>query len=186
LSTDRVYLLGAGFSKAVSATMPTMDQLSKNVQNYLGSEENPRKIPGADTPLVNDFEQWLSYLVESPPWLSRADKALNQWAFIKVTDAVHEVLKVKQLHAVETDSCPPWLQQLVRYWQEQSSTRVHDRGVLKVGAGGDRGMHLLAFAVAPDRGPCCEEHTVGGAGGDEDRPGGGHEPTARRACRLIR
>jgi hypothetical protein len=116
--------LGAGFSCAVSTAMPAMYKLGNDVRRYLESEDDARQIPGMGTPLTEDFEQWLSYLVESPPWLSRADQALNQWAAIKVTDAVNKVINVCQVKALEPRECPPWLKQLVRHWQQHSSTVI--------------------------------------------------------------
>jgi hypothetical protein len=65
----RVYLLGAGFSRAVSAEMPLTKELSKAVEDKL----RERDIPGAGTPVALDFERWLSYLIERPPWLNSAD-----------------------------------------------------------------------------------------------------------------
>ena len=67
---DRVYLLGAGFSRAISNLMPTMDELSAAIQHKLAGFD----IPGANTPVAANFEQWLSYLIERPPWLSAADQ----------------------------------------------------------------------------------------------------------------
>jgi len=67
---DRVYLLGAGFSRAISNLMPTMDELSEAVKAELAGID----IPGANTPVASNFEQWLSYLIERPPWLSSADQ----------------------------------------------------------------------------------------------------------------
>ena len=87
----RVYVLGAGFSLALSSAMPDMKGLSLAVREDL-STQDPPKIPGHDTPVANDFEQWLSYLVEAPPWLSDADRARNQAAFFDISAAVARVL----------------------------------------------------------------------------------------------
>jgi hypothetical protein len=45
---------------------------------------------------------------------------------------------------------------------------THHGGVLKVGAGGDRGVHPLPPPVAPHRSPCREEGTERNAGGADD------------------
>ena len=101
----RVYLLGAGFSIAASADMPLeyrmpgMRDLSEAVVEYLRDTYHPRyrdfvgpgdltetyktlrdfsfeqQYPGVGTSLVSNFERWLSYLVETPPWLSPSDHA---------------------------------------------------------------------------------------------------------------
>lgn len=119
---SKVFLLGAGFSRAISPRMPLMNDLAKHVRSDLRAN-GTAAIPGDGTPLASNFEQWLSYLVESPPWVSEAERALNRWGFLTITDAVYEALWVSQLHALGAP-CPDWLQALVRYWQDNSCTVV--------------------------------------------------------------
>jgi hypothetical protein len=181
---ERVYLLGAGFSMAVSANvqypqyrMPTMGDLSDAVLDDLRSRfvfnaptetlsrfgmqlsgwyessrdgEIPEEIseqfrefadaaadfvvaqrlPGAGTPIVKNFEQWLSYLVESPPWLSPSDQAVNRSAFLNVAQAVSSVLESRQRLLLvnqwkqelrDEEGCPAWLKRLVKEWEHYSA-----------------------------------------------------------------
>jgi len=53
---NKVYLLGSGFSKAVSDEMPTTRDLTAAVQERLKASDLP-PMPKADTPIANDFEQ---------------------------------------------------------------------------------------------------------------------------------
>jgi hypothetical protein len=115
-----VYLLGAGFSRAISELMPTMAELSAAVKAELVGYD----IPGRDTPVSGNFEQWLSYLIEDPPWLTAADQAQNRAGFMRVAEAVHAILSRLQAEVVESqDECPDWLRRLVIFWQ-QSSAKV--------------------------------------------------------------
>jgi hypothetical protein len=116
----RVYLLGAGFSMAVSDHMPSMAQLSTAVQAIISAAGGP-DIPGANTPVANDFEQWLSYLIEAPPWLTEAEQARNKASFSEVSNAVYEALSVAQIQVLTGSGCPPWLEQLVKYWEQESA-----------------------------------------------------------------
>jgi hypothetical protein len=117
-----VYLLGAGFSRAVSDKMPMMAELSTAIKDEL----RDRDIPGADTPVSSNFEQWLSFLVERPPWLSTADQERNQAGFFAVSEALHRILSERQGQAVDAqhEKAPAWLQRLVRHWQHSSSTVI--------------------------------------------------------------
>jgi hypothetical protein len=117
---ERVFILGAGFSRAVNAHMPTMVDLSREVENLLTAKQRDR-IPGAGTPVAKDFEAWLNYLVSAPPWLQDAERLRNRAAFYEVTLAIHEALTVAQVKAT-TSPCPEWLKHLVRYWQGVSAT----------------------------------------------------------------
>jgi hypothetical protein len=120
---NKVYLLGSGFSKAVSNEMPLTRDLSDAVQERLIADDLP-PIPKADTPVANDFEQWLSYLIETPPWLSEGEQARNRGAFLDVSKAVHDVLSERQDAAVMHGDCPPWLAKLVDYWQKTAATVI--------------------------------------------------------------
>ncbi|WBP92801.1 hypothetical protein O6072_15905 [Mycolicibacterium neoaurum] len=113
-----VYLLGAGFSRAISNEMPMMNALSAAVQAKVPG------IPGSATAIAKNFEQWLSYLVDAPPWLSPGDQMRNHAAFSDVARAVHEVLDECQTSAVVHDSCPGWLPKLVRHWQATEATVI--------------------------------------------------------------
>ena len=119
---DRVYVLGAGFSRALSSAMPDMKGLSSAVRDDLSAVDLP-KIPGLDTPVANDFEQWLSYLVEAPPWLSDADRARNQAAFFDVSGAVARVLMRQQGEAVAAPP-PKWLRPLLVNWHNTDATVI--------------------------------------------------------------
>jgi hypothetical protein len=94
--------------------MPLMKDLSEAVRTDLEALDRP-KIPGHDTPVANDFEQWLSYLVEEPPWLSDADRARNRAAFFDVTGSVASVLLSKQSDAV-AEPPPDWVEPLLVNW----------------------------------------------------------------------
>jgi hypothetical protein len=111
-----VYVLGSGFSKALAPDhMPVMAELSAAVQHDLERLGQP-PIPGASTPLATDFERWLSYLIEAPPWVSAGWHARNEGAFADITASVHRVLSSAQQQA-STNPPPTWLEPLVGHWE---------------------------------------------------------------------
>ena len=92
-----------------------MDDLSVAVKDRL----QDRDIPGADTPISANFEQWLSYLVERPPWLTALEREYHRVAFLEVSHAVYNILRECQAEALDAqDEAPDWLQRLVRHWYE--------------------------------------------------------------------
>ena len=103
--------------------MLDMKGLSSAVREDLSTRGPDPQIPGHDTPVANDFEQWLSYLVEAPPWLSDADRARNQAAFFDVSAAVARVLMRKQLDAVAAPP-PMWLEPLLVNWHNTDATVI--------------------------------------------------------------
>jgi hypothetical protein len=121
---QRTFVLGSGFSRAVSAEMPIMAGLSAAVRSELTAMGRPA-LPAADTPVAHDFEQWLNFLVDAPPWLDEAQQLRNRAAFADVAMAIHTSLRTAQLRAVAGTSGPPeWLAALVRYWNETGSTVI--------------------------------------------------------------
>lgn len=102
--------------------MPVLKELSEAVQSDLKRTGKP-PLPGEDTPVADDFEQWLSYLIDTPPWLSRSDRLRNQAAFYDVAASVNGVLTERQLAAAQTDP-PDWLTKLVGYWEYTSATVI--------------------------------------------------------------
>jgi len=97
--------------------MLLMDDLSAAVVNRLREiGRTDTDIPEISSPLASNFEQWLSFLVESPPWLSDVDRARNRTAFFEISQSVHSILLKCQRTAVERGSCPEWFQRLVQYW----------------------------------------------------------------------
>ena len=127
--SERVFLLGAGFSRAISSgmeppeRMPNMLELSDAVVENLRANGRS-EIRGLGTPLMKNFEQWLSYLVETPPWLSEAEQARNRADFLDVSLAVHEVLEARQRLTVMRNPCPDWLIRLVQKWHELEETVI--------------------------------------------------------------
>lgn len=118
----RAFILGSGFSRAISTHMPTMAELSTIVQSEIAFYGLP-PIPGHDTAVALDFERWLSYLAESPPWLSEGETLRNRAAFSDVARAVHAALSATQYLAA-AEPQPDWLGTLVRYWEATSSTVI--------------------------------------------------------------
>lgn len=70
--------------------------------------------------LGNNFELWMSYLAQSPPWLSDADGLYNQSIFARLSNVVAELVLERQ-NAALTTAAPPWLLDLVRTWHERRS-----------------------------------------------------------------
>ncbi len=107
-----VFLLGAGFSKAVSGEMPVLTELSRLVEDRI-----PGSLPAPLARLGNNLELWLSYLSEPQPWLRESDNLRNRATALDLTHVLTEVLAERQLLAIETDM-PCWLQKLTKVWHE--------------------------------------------------------------------
>lgn len=107
----RVFILGAGFSKAISDLMPVADKLGEEVANRLQLPQNLTR---------GTFEDWLSRLGEAQPDVSVAHNLQRQSYFEQVVEAIGEELEAKQTEVLDEKGFPLWLLKfvaVVHFWQ---------------------------------------------------------------------
>lgn len=102
------FVLGAGFSRAISKHMPLTDELGQ-----LLVEAAPEVFTGLSKD--RSFEQWLSHRAEPQPYLSAAQNLERQAVFARATAEI-----AKQLDAAITkalaEPLKSWLGQLIAMW----------------------------------------------------------------------
>lgn len=117
---NRVFILGAGFSKAIHSDMPVLGELGIGVKSTLES----RGIAiGPDLDAVENVEHWLTLLADPAPWLSSSDQMRNSALFTDVSRAIYEVVYAMQSKASVVPP-PSWLFPLVNYWHRTRSTVI--------------------------------------------------------------
>lgn len=104
-----VYVLGAGFSKSISAAMP--------VTNELGEAVKERLAPELDFDLRPEqtFEDWLTLQVTPLPFLEGFENAARSAAAARVVAEIAHVLDESVAEA-SANASPLWLRQLVAIW----------------------------------------------------------------------
>ena len=119
-----VFLLGAGFSRAIGKNMPLMTGLTDAILATLADDPTNEAL----TDLVHfnpHFEHALSYLSESQPWLDESDRLRNRALFLDLTDTIQKVIVCAQNAAVsESPVCPGWLLQLALWMQRKRASIV--------------------------------------------------------------
>lgn len=147
-----VFILGAGFSKAISPEMPLLNELSREVRNRINFPLNSR--------IEDDVELWLTFLSQRHPWLSEADNLRNQALFIDISQEIAKIL-AERVDTVTETACPTWLSDLVSWWHDNSAeviTLNYDDLVeevavgLKVreeGKGQEWNLHYRDFCAVP-------------------------------------
>ncbi len=111
-----VFIIGAGFSKAISNHMPTLAELSQDIRQDLDKlfldHENPPEE------MASDIERLLSFLGEDHPWLTKAQQHRNRSAFLELSSIIATKLKDKQDAAIQ-GGLPAWLSKLVNTWHKK-------------------------------------------------------------------
>lgn len=117
-----VFVLGAGFSHAISKTMPLTDELGLAALSELRGRLPPRLALDGFPPGMN-FESWLSQLASDQPYLSDADNVENRAAFMRLSESIASVLG-QRVNALLADTYPEWLLQFVSAAHHTRSTLV--------------------------------------------------------------
>lgn len=112
-----VFLLGAGFSKAISPEMPTLHELSEAVSLPRARGSAPSETN------ETDFESALTFLAQEQPWLTPPENLTNRAHFLEASRDIARHLAEMQARALAAPA-PPWLFKLVRQWMDTDSTVV--------------------------------------------------------------
>src|SRR5688572_27539239 len=113
-----VFLLGAGFARAISPSMPLLQDMADRVIESLG---NSTRIPGVVEAMMREnFAHALSYLEQAKPWVTEADNLRHRALFLDFSNAIARDLDETVSHAGRDISTrtPRWLGQLIRRWHE--------------------------------------------------------------------
>lgn len=110
-----LYVLGAGFSKAISAAMPVVSELSTQLDRYGTTAVWESEV----SKLVRmDFEAGLSYLAENKPFLSASENLRHRHLLLDVTRNLAMHLGIAQAQARQdiTAGKADWVAPLVAHW----------------------------------------------------------------------
>lgn len=112
-------ILGAGFSKAVDASFPLVDELGELVRSCA-----PDALTSAPSRFVGgSFERWLSRIAEPQPDLGDAANLQNARDFTLVTTTIHELM-VKIEAGVFRTEIPWWLLRFAGLLHHERATVV--------------------------------------------------------------
>ena len=109
-----VFILGAGFSKAISDAMPVLNDLSVEVKKRLPELER------VATFLPDNIEVWLTFLSQKHPWLKEVENSRNHALLLEVSEVVQTVL-VERMREPLGKTRPVWLSDLVKLWNQNAS-----------------------------------------------------------------
>ena len=113
MAAETVYLLGAGFSKAVSGEMPTLLGLGELLRPKLEGIFDPKdwRVELG----TKDFEGLLSLISQDQPWLDDPTNLRNRAAFIDLSRTIGKCIRKCQVSALKT-RMPTRLSRLVDHW----------------------------------------------------------------------
>jgi hypothetical protein len=118
-----VVVLGAGFSRAISAHFPLANELGEDA--YDRARDATPELFGSRPAFTNDypFESWLSLLAEDQPHLDEGENRLNAARFAKLAQSLVKILDERQTIALSSAG-PAWLYDLVSAFHQRETTVV--------------------------------------------------------------
>ena len=117
-----LFILGAGFSKAIYSSMPTMDELSSAVLENLELEKVSLPVDALRR-LGDNIERWMTYLSQPQPWLKTPDNDFNKAFAGRLREQIKKIIDDRTTLAARSDP-PAWLSRLIKSWHEQRATVV--------------------------------------------------------------
>ncbi len=116
-----VFVLGAGFSKAIHSGMPTLSDLTREVIQRL--EEKQRSYLQFLVGLEDNIELWITYLSQRQPWLSEYENDYNKSLAGRIRHQIGAVIEEHTARASQSEP-PPWLKDLIRSWHHEQATII--------------------------------------------------------------
>ncbi len=115
-STTQTYVLGAGFSRAVSPSMPLLNELGRRVHELDGVLRD--RVSSHE---ILNFENWMSQVATPEPYRNRAE---NHDALSLYSRAVIQIGRVLQgeVSVATEGALPDWLTRLVQMWHTSKAT----------------------------------------------------------------
>lgn len=124
-----VFLLGAGFSKAIDDQMPLTSELATSVINVTRNDDAElfTAINELERDHGLDIEQWASWLGGDVPWLSESDSLRHQALYLRLQQAISDKLIADEEFVANgwpADSAPEPLADLCWWMHDQRAAVV--------------------------------------------------------------
>jgi len=115
------YILGAGFSRAMSDEMPLLKDLSEYIKKHPAFINNPefKRLLWVSE---NNVEVWLTYLTQDLPWLSSNLHFSNKSMFLTMIAVIQDYFKTKQVIVRKAGGAGFGV--LINYWKEHHSSVI--------------------------------------------------------------
>jgi hypothetical protein len=117
---SEAFILGAGFSRAISDSMPLVKDLVEPLDGFLA---HARGTMSATFPKIDNLELFLSTLAIPQPFLDQAENSYNQGLFFETRRWLAEFIFRRQQDALG-EALPDWFGGLLRMWHERHSTVI--------------------------------------------------------------
>lgn len=131
LTSGDVFIVGAGFSKAIDVEMPTLDELGHRILEPFTTKPSFNLLPAGSISAINrgvlpagSFEAWLSSLASPAPFVERSEQLHNEAIAAELIKLVVGEIARSEAIAIADPSPPYWLNRLVTLWDRLGATVI--------------------------------------------------------------
>lgn len=126
--SSTVFILGAGFSRAISHHMPLVDELGMAVaERFRQTSSLSGLLDGYEKDSIDNclvpfgnVEIWFTSLSVDQPFLSESERQQRRALFAELAVRIGEEINGRQYQATQ-DSRPQWFEELVQHWHRNKS-----------------------------------------------------------------
>jgi hypothetical protein len=116
--SKKLFFLGSGFSKALSSKFPTLQELTKEINNTPFEDTRLKAIwEKLSEKLKNNIEELLSYLLLDNPWEKAIEKSLKKALYFYLIELIQKKLREKSFNPA--DSQIKNIKEMVQFIQQQ-------------------------------------------------------------------
>ena len=116
-----VFILGAGFSKAIANQMPTMIELGAEVRRRLADVTSlSSAIPDS---LGDNIELWMTYLSQPQPWLREPEIDLHRSLGGRIRQSIAAIIE-ERTKLASASPAPDWLRRLILAWHTREAVVI--------------------------------------------------------------
>lgn len=118
-----VFILGAGFAKAIAGIMPLTKDLSKELSDYQFAHPIPDQIKRM---IEHDFESALAFLSQDKPWVGESENLRHKVIFLNLTSAIRDLFwtKCRDSNVWGINTPRAWLDYLIKHWHDNRSSVI--------------------------------------------------------------
>lgn len=125
-----MFILGAGFSRAISTQMPTLDDLGQRISGPFKSTPSFALLPPAAQAAINagrlpggSLEAWLSHLATAAPFLNAPEQLHNSAISRELVELIVDVIEQSEANTLSAPM-PYWLRRLVALWDRLGASVI--------------------------------------------------------------
>ena len=166
-----VFILGAGFSKAIHSEMPTLEELTKSIAQRL-KKDKPSTLQSLEH-LDRNIELWMTYLSQRQPWLTENENDANNALAGRIRKYIGEEIVTQSALASREPNVPRWLLQIIKAWHHNQATVItlnYDTLVERAAKSVGIGAEIFAAHMYPPYFSNIQERFGGGLLGEGSSP----------------